>query len=258
MRSLFKRYSGTIIVLLAEAGLEMSPYQNLILSIVLWSVAGIWAIIATVGLFRNRKNSNSEGDTLSVPRISEKILLSETREALLQLHSIHSSMAEQIAGDLAFDQVKESYSTLISLYQSQGKMQYLITGEPDKDTRELLEQAFNSLNLKSANDKSGFMFISNMAWSMKDQSIILESAKDKGKYVEVSDRLMKLRAQLPIYDKQIGGCVKYSYRLNCWYALALWVQDYKDMLPADIRIAIAQNKDLMDDFIGELVSKVGK
>jgi hypothetical protein len=204
------------------------------------------------------KSPKIEKGELSDKEQSQKEITVEIRETLLRLHSVHSNMAEQIASSITTKQVKEAYLNLIALYQSQGKMLNLASGERDKETRGMLEEALNSLKLRSAYDANALAFISNMVWSMKSQFIKLESASDKTEYLGISGRIDKLRAKAPKYNKQINICVKYSYRLNCWYALTLWMQPQKDKLPPDLQIAVAQNKDLMDDFIHELIPKVIK
>ena len=60
MRTLLKRYSGTVISMLFWGGLEVSPYQSLPLAIALWSIASLWAIVATIFWIKNRRNSISE------------------------------------------------------------------------------------------------------------------------------------------------------------------------------------------------------
>lgn len=213
------------------------------------AVGSLWWFF---GMFWKKQTIKDVSETTDRP------LLADVREALLKLHASHSNLAEQIAGNITFEQVKDAYTNMILLYQSQGKMLNISVNEPDRETRQMLEQAFNSLKLKSAYSNDALTFISNMVWEMKDQSIKLESASDMTGYISLVDTLTGLRAKLPKYDKQISMCIKYSYKLNCWYALTIWMQPYRDKLPADIRLAIAQNKDLMDDFISELVSKVGK
>ena len=56
MGKILKRYSVAIIILLVEAGLEMSPYQNMPLAITLWSAAGLWSVVATVLWVKQKKS----------------------------------------------------------------------------------------------------------------------------------------------------------------------------------------------------------
>ena len=52
---LLRQYSGAIISLLFWGGLEVSPYESLLWAIILWVIAGLWAIIATVLWFINKR-----------------------------------------------------------------------------------------------------------------------------------------------------------------------------------------------------------
>jgi hypothetical protein len=257
MLSIFVKHLWTLIPSLIPLGFTLYQWWRGNMNImpplwIFWALLGAGIIGACLLTYREIKKD------IPSSILRDKELLSEARETLLKLHASHSGLAEQIASNITFDQVKDAYTNLILLYQSQGKMQNISVSEPDRDTRQMLEQAFNTLKLKSAYNKDALTFISSMVWGMKDQSIKLELASDTAEYILLKDTLIGLRAKLPKYDKQIVMCVNYSYKLNCWYALTIWMQTYKDKLPPDLRIAIVQNKDLMDDFIGELVSKVGK
>ena len=54
VKQLLKRYSGTIISALVWGGIEVSPYESLPLAIVLWFIAGLWAIGATALWIRDK------------------------------------------------------------------------------------------------------------------------------------------------------------------------------------------------------------
>lgn len=64
MQSTIRRFIGPVIAISAGSGLEVSGYENLVLAIALWSVAGVWCIVALVtlpklGIF-SVKNKNLE------------------------------------------------------------------------------------------------------------------------------------------------------------------------------------------------------
>jgi len=94
MGKLLKQYSGAIISLLFWGGLEVSPYESLPLAIVLWSVAGLWAIIATILWIKHIRNAPNELAETRHENYVDKIIIDSKVPAVLEITNTLQKMAD--------------------------------------------------------------------------------------------------------------------------------------------------------------------
>ena len=94
---MLKRYSGAIISLLFGVGLEVSPIESMPLAIVLWSIAGVWAIVATIPLIRNRKKPKSK-PAVYVPKSEMAHVVEERQKYLPKLKQTLIDYVSRVEG----------------------------------------------------------------------------------------------------------------------------------------------------------------
>jgi len=198
-----------------EAGIEMSPYQNMPLAIGLWSVAGIWAIVATILWRKSNKDglsTLSEDEIINIKQIPETLTRMHIRLKQLRYKEARKPVEKEIVEEIRKNMflrlgiTMEDIEKLISIQEAGNQSEYM----------NFIFQLSKKIKIKDFDSKHYEELLIYSAAILDNEGIGLQDAiTSEKKYIKLVDTL---EIQSSNISKSVGDAIirykHYSYGIN--------------------------------------------